>query len=711
MEPVTFVPLALIAVFALAFPDELRHSRIARYAVAAALGAVFLRYISWRLPVTVLPADKFDTQGVLVWTLFAIEILAWLDAAILFSALCRRTDRSGEADLHEARLRAAPPGDLPVIDVFITTYNEPLDVLERTITGAMVIDWPAGKLNLWVLDDGRRDWLRDYCTQRQVGYLTRPDNTHAKAGNINAAIPRTQGAFFAIFDADFIPQRTIFYRMMGFFADPRVGIVQAPHKFFNHDPMQANLALRRTLPGDQSLFFDEIMPGRDGWDCAFCCGSNSVTRRSAIETIGNAMPTGSITEDMLLTLALLRKGYVTRYLNERLAIGLAPESLDAFFVQRARWARGALQILYLREGPLGPGLGLAQRLMFLPTHWLSQALTQVATMTAPCIYLLTGLLPMMNVSVEEIVFYQIPMVFGAISALRFFAPAQYFPLASTVLGVLQSFRLLPYLISTLIRPHGHVFKVTPKGSDAGGPRYDRFTIAVTVLLLAATAAGFILNSDINTRIVDDVSLVPVVALWCSFNVLVMMIVLVTTFSAASQRSEERFALNEPVLLRFSGTARTGRMRDLSLSGMAIRLDSAAGLASGDWLAVTVAEVGEIAARVVRASGRDLGLVFHLPPSPARDRMICKIFTSGHDNTTQNDDALTITLEMIASIFRDQPAPLPAAAPTNHASETEAPPARLMAEIVARAHDLSAWDMDTLTELRQAHSHSGEGRAA
>ena len=106
MEPVTFVPLALIAVFALAFPDELRHSRIARYAVAAALGVVFLRYLSWRLPVTVLPADKFDTQGVLVWTLFAIEILAWLDATILFSALCRRTDRSGEADMHEARLRA-----------------------------------------------------------------------------------------------------------------------------------------------------------------------------------------------------------------------------------------------------------------------------------------------------------------------------------------------------------------------------------------------------------------------------------------------------------------------------------------------------------------------------------------------------------------------------------------------------------------------------
>jgi cellulose synthase (UDP-forming) len=646
-------------------------------------------------------------QSALVWILFGIEALAWLDAVILFAALCRRTKRSGEADRHEARLRATPAKELPDIDVFITTYNEPFEVLERTITGATAIDWPADRLSLWVLDDGRREWLRDYCTEHRVGYLTRPDNAHAKAGNINAAIPRTQGEFFAIFDADFIPQRNIFYRMIGFFADPDVGIVQAPHSFFNHDPMQANLALRRTLPGDQSLFFDEIMPGRDGWDCAFCCGSNSITRRTAIGEIGNALPTGSITEDMLLTLALLRKGYVTRFLNERLAIGLAPESLDAFFVQRARWARGALQILYLREGPLGPGLTLAQRLMFLPTHWLTQALTQVAAMSAPCIYLLTGLLPMMNVTPENVVFYQLPAVFGAITALRFFAPAQYFPLAATVLGVLQSFRFLPTLLGTLVRPHGHAFRVTPKGKDAEGKQYDRFTVALAALLLSATATGFVLNSDLDTRIVDDVSLVPVVALWATFNAVVLLIVLVTAFSAPSQRSEERFAVDEPVLLRVAGMAVPGRMSDLSLSGMRVRTGPARAIAQGDWLAVTIAGVGEIPARVMRSAGQDLGLLFHLPPSPERGRMIVKTFTSGYDNTTQSDDALTISMHMIASIFREQPIPVPA----ELEAQPAVPPGRLTAEIAARARDIAAWDHDTLAELWEAHSASGGDKAA
>ena len=111
-------------------------------------------------------------------------------------------------------------------------------------------------------------------------------------------------------------------------------------------------------------------------------------------------------------------------------------------MQRARWAQGALQILYLKEGPFGPGLGLTARLMFLPTFWLSQALTQVAGLSAPCIYLLTGLLPLVNVTPEAVIYYQLPFILGAISVLRFFAPEQFFPLPSVVLGVLQSFRLL-----------------------------------------------------------------------------------------------------------------------------------------------------------------------------------------------------------------------------------------------------------------------------
>src|SRR6185437_11803269 len=153
--------------------------------------------------------------------------------------------------------------------------------------------------------------------------------------------------------ADFVPQRNFLMRMIGFFADPKIGIMQAPHAFYNYDPIQANLALQNSLPDEQRFFFDTIMPSRDAWDAAFCCGSNSVIRRAALHSIGDALPTHSITEDILLSMVLLREGYITRYLCERLAFGLAPETINAFFVQRQRWARGAMQIIYLASGPLG----------------------------------------------------------------------------------------------------------------------------------------------------------------------------------------------------------------------------------------------------------------------------------------------------------------------------------------------------------------------
>jgi cellulose synthase (UDP-forming) len=314
----------------------------ARALVFVAVWLVIARYLEWRLLETVLPAQGTWSEVGWVWFCFAIELLALVDALILYLIFLRTSDRRAEADRHEARLRALPPDNLPSVDIYIPTYNEPVEVLEKTITGALCLDYP--NFRLWVLDDGRRPWLRDFCEGKGVGYITRPDNAHAKAGNINNALTKTDAEFVAIFDADFIPQRNFLMRTVGFFLDPKIGIVQVPHAFYNHDPMQANLALRQTLPDDQRFFFEAIMPSRDGWDAAFCCGSNSITRRVALRSVGDALPTDSITEDMLLSLALLRNGYVTRYLCERLAYGLAPESLNAFFVQRQRWARGAIQI-------------------------------------------------------------------------------------------------------------------------------------------------------------------------------------------------------------------------------------------------------------------------------------------------------------------------------------------------------------------------------
>jgi cellulose synthase (UDP-forming) len=449
---------------------------------------------------------------------------------------------------------------------------------------------------------------------------------------------------------------------MGLFDDPAVGIVQIPHNFFNHDPMQTNLSLQDALPDDQRLFFDAIMPGRDGWDCAFCCGSNSITRRAAIEAVGGGLPTGSITEDQLLTLAMLRKGFVTRYLNERLAIGLAPESLSAFFVQRARWARGGIQILFLRHGPLGPGLRLHQRLMFLPTPWITQSLSQTLAMATPAIFLWTGLMPLMGADTASVLSYQVPAILGAVGAIRLLAPGQYFPLAAITHGVLQAFRLLPTVLVTLVKPHGHAFRVTPKGAAAAGAAsIDRPTIWMALGLMTATATGLLVNASFNHRLIGAEGVVPVVAFWSVVNMIVLTVVATIAITPPRLRAEERFPIREPgrVLVPTEGgiLAHPATLTDLSLSGAFLQVDEGfePGTCSEGWLAVEIAEVGRIAGRIRRVvpgpEGPRVGVQFDLPVSSRRDALIVKLFTGGIDNSTRPQDPWTITWRMILRVFR------------------------------------------------------------
>ena len=623
----------------------------ARLLVFAAVWLVIARYLEWRLFTTVMPAGGEWYEVGWVWFCFAVEMLALFDALILYLAFVRTSDRHAEADAHQARLRALPPEQTPSVDVYIPTYNETLEVLEKTITGALCLEY--ANFRIWVLDDGRRPWLKAFCEAKGVGYLTRPDNAHAKAGNINHALTKTSADFVAIFDADFIPQRNFLIRTVGFFADPRIGIVQVPHAFYNYDPTQSSLALQKALPDDQRFFFEAVMPSRDGWDAAFCCGSNSVTRREALRSVGDALPTDSITEDMLLSIALLRNGYITRYLCERLAFGLAPEGLKAFFVQRKRWARGAMQILYLAAGPLGRNLSLMQRLLFLPTHWLSQGLMLLLTLVAPLVFLWTGTLPLVNVTPEAVLYYLLPMMLAVAGGIWAFAPRHYFPFAAQVHGTFQSFKILPTVLVTLAKPFGHVFKVTPKGADAKASDYDRPIFWTAACLMMLTILGVVINSQSEWRIIGEAGLLPVVACWAVLNVIVLFLVCMMSLQAPVRRGEERFELDEPIwIFAANGALSTGRIRDISLSGAAIIADHNRALATqaGEKARVFITEVGFVAATVVRQAGQFLAVHFDLPPCLERDLLVRRLFTAGLDATTVHASALSSTAAMLMSIW-------------------------------------------------------------
>ena len=166
--------------------------------------------------------------------------------------------------------------------------GQPVAVLEATLAGCALLGYPH---TTHVLDDGRRAEIALLAEAWDAQYLTRPEHSHATAGNINHALSRTDAELFAVLDADFAPRKDFLMRTVGFFEDPTIGIVQTPHHFLNVDIYEMNLGLGDHSPNEQRLFFDVILPSRDAWDCAFCCGSASVHGvRMPIQKFGFTLP-------------------------------------------------------------------------------------------------------------------------------------------------------------------------------------------------------------------------------------------------------------------------------------------------------------------------------------------------------------------------------------------------------------------------------------
>lgn len=175
--------------------------------------------------------------------------------------------------------RSAPQG---TADVFITTYNEPVEMVMATARAAVRIRYPH---RTWILDDGARADMARAAQAAGVGYITRTEDwvgkpRHAKAGNLNNALLQTDGEFLLILDADQVPHPDILDKTLGYFADdPEVALVQTPQWFVNVDDADP-------LGSQAPLFYGPIQQGKDGWNAAFFCGSNAVLRRDALMQLG-----------------------------------------------------------------------------------------------------------------------------------------------------------------------------------------------------------------------------------------------------------------------------------------------------------------------------------------------------------------------------------------------------------------------------------------
>jgi cellulose synthase (UDP-forming) len=338
--------------------------------------AAGLYYLGWRL--------LFTLNSSALWLsvpLWAAEAFGLLSAGLFFFTVWDPYRREGPP----------PPAEGLSVDIFVPTYNEPAWIVRRTLLGALSVRYPH---ETYLLDDGKRPEMEALARKLGVRYLTRPDNTDAKAGNLNHALRHTSGDFVAFFDADHVAMPEFLDRTLGYFRNPKVAFVQTPHEFYNIDSFQHRVDHdRKRMWHEQALFFRLIQPGKDRWNAAFFCGSCAVIRRTALEDVGG-IATETVTEDLHTSIRLHSRGWQSAYQNEVLAYGISPQGPLAYGVQRLRWGQGAMQVLRRDNPLLARGLTLAQRLNYLSSniHYF-EGLEKIVYYLAPPLYLATGVLP------------------------------------------------------------------------------------------------------------------------------------------------------------------------------------------------------------------------------------------------------------------------------------------------------------------------------
>ena len=644
-----FLPSILIVVLAIAIlPWVSRDNSAVRFCVLGFCIVLSWRYMLWRIFDTVPSIDE-PVNFVIGIAFTAIETLSMMGATLTTLFLTRVRNRTSEADRNLPWLLGL--NRLPKVDVLICTYNEDEEILEPTILGALGMSYQ--NFRVWVCDDGQRPWLRTLCEQHNVGYLTRPDNAHAKAGNINAALKvlaslDDKADFIAIFDADFVPMREFLTRTLSLMREPDVGVVQTPQHFFNPDPVQSNLAVSRVWPDEQRFFFDTVMASKDAWDVAFCCGTSSVIRFDALQKIGG-FPTDSVTEDALLTLRLREKGIRTVYLNEVLSLGLAPEGLKEYYGQRSRWCLGAVQICRGSSGPLNfrNGLPFVDRISLIDTFlfWSANHVMRLLAFVVPSLYLLFGI-QAVHASLVDAISYIFPFFIAQVVVLLWLTEGRILPIMSDLYGTLCATEVVKAVAAGIFQPNGHKFKVTAKGGDRGNRiiqwpvlRIFLFYLVLNVLGIANT---FVLNQSVG---LTDTSVMAL--FWSWYNIVILVLACFVCIEQPQRRYRHRFPTNEGVRLESGNRVQVFAAHDISVSG--IRLTGAAPVPIGGLVLVALGD-STLRACLARVTEDGFALAFE-PTIKNRALVIRHIFSKRYSMAGRRIRPAKVALAISTRLFR------------------------------------------------------------
>ena len=477
----------------------------------------------------------------------------------------------------------------PSVDVFIPSYNEPLEVVRQTVFSAMSLDWPQDRLHVYVLDDGRRPDFREFCEELGVGYIIRDNNHHAKAGNINAALKVTSSEYIAIFDCDHIPTRSFLQVCMGwFFKDTNLVMLQTPHVFFSPDPFERNLDTFHRMPNEGELFYGIVQDGNDLWNASFFCGSCAIIRRKELLEVGG-IAVETVTEDAHTALKLARLGYNTAYLEVPQAAGLATESLSGHVGQRIRWARGMAQIARTDNPLFGKGLKFGQRLCYLNAmlHFF-YGLPRLVFLTAPLAYLFFDA-HVFQATALMITAYALPhLAHASVTNSRIQGRFRHSFWNEVYESVLAWYIMRPVIVA-FINPKLGKFNVTAKGGVIEKAYFDWTIARPYVVLLLVNLVGIAVGIwKLFSADGDETTTLVINMVWTVYNIILLGASVAVASETRQIRGTPRVAAALPAVIRFeNGRTLVCKTEDFSQHGLGLTVPPESDIPMGSKLSVSL----------------------------------------------------------------------------------------------------------------------------
>lgn len=386
-------------------------------------------YLIWRIFFTI-PFGEGIIALISGMYLLIVEIVGMLEEVVHYNNM---------TNIEYPMIPKADFSEFPDVDIFIATYNEPVELLYKTINGCINMEYPdENKVHIYICDDSNRIEMKKLAEEMNINYITRTERKDAKAGNFNNALAKTDSPLVVTFDADMIPMHDFLMSTVPYFVEDltnakkiekkdgkearknrkgKIGFIQTPQSFYNPDLFQYNLFSETRIPNEQDYFYRDIQISRNKSNSVIYGGTNTVISREALDEIGGFY-TKVITEDFATGILIQSNGYTCYAIDEVHASGLAPEDLKGLVKQRQRWARGCIQTGRKLNILFRKGLNISQKLSYISaiTYWYG-CLKRLIYIMAPILFSVFGVVVVKCTLLEVLIFW-LPMYIFSSKSLK-----------------------------------------------------------------------------------------------------------------------------------------------------------------------------------------------------------------------------------------------------------------------------------------------------